>query len=389
MRATPPPVRRTRRRRSILLLSLLCTPAAHAVEFEAGDWTIDVGGFINAYYTYTDCGDEAVGGLALASRALGCGGQDARSTIGNGLLPNALVTKFSTQQSGYDIGGTIAIMAHTATSSAIAPNSGVDVRQAFFTVGNAGIGTFKLGRDYGVFGSNAILTDMTLLGVGAPIQATQRGRVTLGHIGAGYSYLGHYGQMAWTSPSFGGGNFTVAVMSPVDNGASHDSGSAPQLQAQYAWSGEGFKLWVGGKHQEFEAIEGSGLDDFTMSGGEVGASFTAGRFSALANVQSGKGLGILSDGDQLDARSTNWLVQGTFAATDKLKLGANYGISRNRDETPATGGLESNANVTAGGYYQLTPSVTLVLEVGQTRSDAFDGTTVKMNGASFGGIIFF
>lgn len=389
MRATMPPVRRTRRRRSILLLPLLCIPAAHAVEFEAGDWTIDVGGFINAYYTYTDCGDEAVGGLALASRALGCGGQDARSTIGNGLLPNALATKFSTQQSGYDIGGTIAIMAHTATSSAIAPNSGVDVRQAFFTVGNADIGTFKLGRDYGVFGSNAILTDMTLLGVGAPIQATQRGRVTLGHIGAGYSYLGHYGQMAWTSPSFGGGNFTVAVMSPVDNGFSHDSGSAPQLQAQYAWSGEGFKLWIGGKHQKFEAIDGSGLDDFTMSGGEIGASFTAGRFSALANVQSGKGLGILSDGDQQGTKSTNWLVQGTFAATDKLKLGANYGISKNRDETAATGGLESNANLTAGGYYRLTPGVTLVLEVGQTRSDAFDGTTVEMNGASFGGIIFF
>ena len=389
MRATPPPVRRTRRRRSILLLPLLCIPAAHAVEFEAGDWTIDVGGFINAYYTYTDCGDEAVGGLALAGRALGCGGRDARSTIGNGLLPNALVTKFSTEQAGYDIGGTIAIMAHTATSSAIAPNSGVDVRQAFFTIGNADIGSFKLGRDYGVFGSNAILTDMTLLGVGMPIQATQRGRVSLGHIGAGYGYLGHYGQMAWTSPAFGGGNVTLAVMSPVDNGSTHDSGSAPQLQAQYAWSGEGVKLWVGGKHQKFEAIEGTGLDDFSMSGGEVGASFTAGRFSALANLQSGKGLGILSDGDQLDTRSTNWLLQGTFAATDKLELGANYGTSRNRDETPATGGLESNANLTAGGYYRLTPSVTLVLEVGRTRSEAFDGTTVEMNGASFGGIIFF
>ena len=106
-------------------------------------------------------------------------------------------------------------------------------------------------------------------------------------------------------------------------------------------------------------------------------------------MQSGKGLGILSDGDQQDTKSTNWLVQGTFAATDKFKLGANYGISKNRDETPATGGLESNANLTVGGYYQLTPAVTLVLEAGQTRSDAFDGTTVKMNGASFGGIIFF
>ena len=377
-----------RRRRLALLLPLLFAPAAQAVEFDAGDWKIDVGGFINAYYTYTDCGNEAVGGLALASQGLGCGGQDARSTIGNGLLPNALVTKFSTEQSGYAIGGTIAIMAHTATSSAIAPNSGVDVRQAFFTVGNDNIGTFKLGRDYGVFGSNAILTDMTLLGVGMPIQATQRGRVSLGHIGAGYSYLGHYGQIAWTSPSLAGGNVTVAVVSPVDNGGTHDSGSAPQLQAQYAWSGDGVKVWVGGKTQKFESTV-VGLDDFTMSGAEIGASFTAGKFTALANVQAGKGLGILSDGDQLDTKSTNWLVQGTFAATGKLTLGANYGISKNRDETLATGGLESNSNVTAGAYYKLTSAVTLVAELGQTRSDAFDGTTVKMNGASLGGIIFF
>ena len=57
--------------------------------------------------------------------------------------PNALVTKFSGNQAGYDIGGNISIMAHTATSSAIAPNSGVDVRQAFFTIGNQNIGTFN------------------------------------------------------------------------------------------------------------------------------------------------------------------------------------------------------------------------------------------------------
>ena len=178
-------------------------------------------------------------------------------------------------------------------------------------------------------------------------------------------------------------------MSPVDNGSSHDSGASPQFQAQVAWSSDNFKVWLGGKTQKFEAIDTTLDDDFTMSGGEIGASFTAGRFSGLANIQSGKGLGILSDGDQNDTKSTNWLVQGTFAATDKLKLGVNYGISKNRDDTPVTGGLESNANATAGGYYQITPSVTLALEVSRTQSEAFDGTRVDMNGASFGGIIFF
>jgi predicted porin len=371
--------------------ALCAAPAAQAVEIEAGDWTIDVGGFINAYYTATDCGNEMVGGLALAGRALGCGGEDKRTTIGNGLLPNALVTKFRTSQGGYDIGGTIAIMAHTATSSSIDANSGVDVRQAFFTIGDDRIGTFKLGRDYGIFGANAILTDMTLLGVGMPIQATQRGRVTLGHIGSGYSWLGNYGQMTWTSAPAGGFVFSGGLMSPVDNGADYVSKSEPQLQAQLAWSNEGFKVWAGAKTQRFHPAEDAdpALEPFTMTGAEIGASFTAGRFAALANVQSGKGLGILSDGDQEDTKSTNWLAQGTFAATDKLKLGLNYGVSRNRDEEPATGGLKQNSNATAGAYYALTSSVTFAFELSQTRSKGFDGETVKMNGASFGGIVFF
>jgi hypothetical protein len=45
---------------------------------------------------------------------------------------------------------------------------------------------------------------MTLIGAGAPVQATQRGRVTLGHIGAGYSYVGYYGQIAYSAPKSAG-----------------------------------------------------------------------------------------------------------------------------------------------------------------------------------------
>lgn len=367
---------------------LLAASSATAVEFQAGDWTLDIGGFINAYYTYVDCGNTAVPGLALADRGLGCGGQDDRSTVGNGLLPNALVTKARSTQGDYDVSATIAIMAHTATSSAIAPNSGVDVRQAFFTVGNADIGTLKLGRDYGLFGAHAILNDMTLLGVGMPIQATQRGRVTLGHIGAGYSYLGHYGQFVWTSPAASGFTFDVGVMSPVDNGGAYVSDSAPQFQARVTYTNEAVKLWAGGKSQRFQNAL---IDDdhFTMRGLEVGGSLTMGRFSALFNVQRGSGLGILSDGDQEDTDSTNWLVQGNFAATEKLKLGLNHGRSRNREQTAATAGLEANSNTTLGAYYALTPGITLVAELSRTTSEAFSGAEVDMDGASIGGILFF
>ena len=377
---------------AVLLLGLSACPlAASATEFSGNNWSVDLSGFVNAYYTTVSCSGEPVGGTALAGRTLGCGGQQNRTTIGNGLLPDALVTKFSTQQQGIDISAQIAIMANIATGDALSSNSGVDVRQAFMTLGTPDFGTVKLGRDYGIFGSNAILSDMTLLGVGAPIQATQRGRVSLGHIGAGYTYLGSYGQMVYTTPGTSGLSFTGGVFSPVDNTGDYDSRSAPQVQLQLAYTGDGFKGWVGAKSQRFYADPDSGAspDSFTMTAAEIGASYTIGQFGVLANVQSGRGIGMLTDGDQGDAKGLNYLVQGTFQATDKLKLGLSGGVSRNRDDLLSDADLKSNTNVTAGAYYALTKSVTLSFELSQTRSTDYAGNTARMNGVALGGFLFF
>lgn len=373
----------------------ICATDANAVSIQGGDWELDVGGIVNAYYTATSCSGDAVGGLALAGKALGCSGENHKTSIGNGLLPSGLITKFKTTQNGIDIGGTIGIMVHAATSSGVATNTNVDVRQAFFTVGQADWGTLKIGRDYGTFGANAILTDMTLLGAGAPTQATQRGRVTLGHIGAGYTYLDNYGQITYSSPTFGGGfGFTGGVFSPVDAG-NYVSKAYPQLQAQLSYTGEGLKAWVGVKSQKFYGATGSTSegDNFNEVSGEVGVSFNSGPFGLLANVQSGKGIGILSDGDQGDVKGLNYLVQGTYKLTDQLKFGLNYGLSKNKDDSAFNdvynSSFKSNSNVTGGLYYALTKSVTLVGELGVTRSEDYLGNEAKQYGGSVGGIVFF
>jgi predicted porin len=382
--------------------------SAGAVGLQGDNWSVDVGGIVNAYYTATACTGDIVGGAALASKALGCAGEDHKTTIGNGLLPSGLITKFKTQQNGYDVGGTIGIMVHTATSSGVNTNTNVDVRQAFFTIGTPEMGTVKLGRDYGVFGANAILNDMTLLGAGAPTQATQRGRVTLGHIGAGYTYLDNYGQFSYVSPTFGGGfTFTGGVMSPVDAGV-YASKNYPQIQAQLQYTNETVKIWAGAKTQRFFAnafvpvVDPNNPnqqfvitpeDDFNEFAGEIGASFTAGGFGFLANVQAGSGIGILSDGDQGDVDGVNYLVQATYKVTDKTKFGINYGKSKNDDDKVYNdvynASFKSNENVTLGVYYALTSSITLAAEVGETRSKDYIGDEAKQYGGSFGGIIFF
>lgn len=372
----------------------LSSQATQAADFKAGDWNISLGGIVNAYYTQVSCSGDAVGGLALAGKALGCGGEDNRTTIGNGLLPNGLVTSATTRQGDYDIKALIGMYNATATDSAISANNGIDVRQAYFSFGNAEMGTIKLGRDNGIFGAGAIFGDMTLIGAGAPVQATQRGRVTLGHIGAGYSYVGYYGQIAYSAPKSSSGiGFDAALVSPVADtpviaAPVYDSKSAPQVQAQLTYAMAGFKAWLGGKSQKFKSRTAAARD-FTMRGVEVGASYQAGAVGLLANFQGGKGLGILSDADQGDTRSKAYFVQGTYKPTEKLKLGLGYGLSRNDDNTIGTGGLKSNANLTLGAYYSLTTAITLVGEVGQTRSKGFSGAEAKLNGGSVGGIIFF
>jgi predicted porin len=310
-----------------------CARPALAVDIKAGDWTVGLGGIVNAYYTGVSCHGDDVGGLALAGRALGCGGEDRRTTIGNGLLPNGLLASAASTQGGFDVMARIGIYAATATDSAISQNSTVDVRQAYFSFGRADLGTFKLGRDYGIFGANAILGDMTLAGAGAPVQATQRGRVTLGHIGAGYSYLGTYGQMVYSTPKSASGiGVDVGVMNPVADtpviaGPRYTSKSSPQVQAQLRYEQGGFKAWLGAKGQRFEALA-PGAADLNMHGLEAGASYQMGAAGLLVNAQHGKGLGILSDADQGDTRSTNYLAQGTFKATDALKLGLSWGAAR-------------------------------------------------------------
>lgn len=382
--------------KKICILAALsaCIQPALAVDIKTGDWTVSLGGIVNAYATVVDCNGGQVGGLALGGQALGCGSEDTRTTIGNGLLPNALIGSASSSQGGFDVKALVGIYAATATDSAISQNSNVDVRQAFFTFGRSDLGSFKLGRDYGIFGHNAILGDMTLVGAGAPVQATQRGRVTLGHIGAGYAYLGTYGQIAYTTPSTPGGvSADLAIMSPVADtpvvaGAAYSSDSTPQFQARLSLVQGGFKGWVSSKAQRFNGVAAT-TEDLNMHGVEVGASYAAGPAGVIVNVQSGKALGVLSDADQGDVRTTHYLVQGTYKTSDALKLGLSYGQSRNKDATPGTAGLRSNENLTVGAYYALNSVITLVAEAGQTRSKAFAGQRARMNGVSLGGIIFF
>jgi hypothetical protein len=124
------------------------------------------------------------------------------------------------------------------------------------------MGFIKVGKDLGIFGSTAILNDMTLLGVGSQgIVGHGGGNTTLGRIGTGYMYADWQGQIAYTTPNMNGLQLLLGIMQPwnaihqLNNVAGADvsatsSGSTDQFgyqgQGSYSWTGDfAGKVWVG------------------------------------------------------------------------------------------------------------------------------------------------
>ena len=182
--------------------------AANAgITIPAGDWTLDVGGVVNAYYTSTrSTGDAVTGGLTGNAT-----GARTESNITTGLLPNYLAVSGKSRQNDLDIAFTISINPGASTTEAGNQGSNQENRQAFMTIGDASWGSVKLGKDLGIFASDAILNDMTLLGVGSGAGLLAGNTTTLGRIGTGFIYADWKSQVAYTSPNWNGFQFTAGV----------------------------------------------------------------------------------------------------------------------------------------------------------------------------------
>jgi len=215
-------------------LAAVCAPAAHAVDVTAGDWKLSFDGNVNAHYIYSSC--AAADTAKAVAGGLSCigsfDGQKTSSSVSNGLLPAALSISAATTQAGYDIGVTFGLYPGISTNDGGSPNigntsptrntalgtTGLDVRQVFLTFGNAQMGTVMAGRNIGLFGADAILNDMTLLGVGggngnyaAPVNTS------LGSIGLGYIYTDWLAQINYTTPDINGVKVTLGIFDPVES----------------------------------------------------------------------------------------------------------------------------------------------------------------------------
>ena len=380
-------------------LVAFASTANAGITIPAGDWTVDLGGNVNAFYTHTS------GGGAMA-----------RNTVQTGLLPSAIGIGAKTRQNDLDVAVqfTFFVGADSGTGNGAASSPGnhsggsnqINIRQAYASFGDASWGTIKFGRDLGIFGSDAILSDMTLLGVGNAAGAG--GSSTLGRIGSGYMYADWIGQIAYTSPNWNGFQVSGAVTEGWANGTSElnadvsNSNNGFQGKATYDFAANDVtgRVWVSGIFQKHEAVAGlaTGLGtQYDSKGFDIGAKASYQGASVVAYYYDGEGLSgahsavnglLFRQGTK--TQDSGGYVQGTFTIPGVgTKLGASWGESFSTAANETT--EFKNESWIVGAYHPLTKSVNLVAEYTDQKLENQDGAAanVKNKTVSLGAILFF
>ena len=294
----------------------------------------------------------------------------------------------------------------TNTAGGVASHATQENRQAFVTFGDASWGSVKLGKDLGIYASDAILNDMTLLGVGSGAGALVGNTTTLGRIGTGYIYADWKPQIAYTSPNFNGFSFTAGVTQAWNADTSTGrGGSSPAFEgkASYAFAGDvSGKVWASGITQKVEGIATTAVGDATATSHawDLGANVNMAGFGLTGYYGEGKGLGTVGQFagafDSLGAKrdSKDWYTQATYTLPGVgTKLGVAYGESKLEGNTVDTYNDLTNDMWTFGAYHPLTKHLNLVAEYSDvtTKADSKSGTDTSTTGktVSLGAILFF
>jgi predicted porin len=412
-------------------LAAVCAPAAHAVDVTAGDWKLSFDGNVNAHYIYSSCAaadtaNSVAGGLSCIGSF---DGQKTSSSVSTGLLPAALSISAATTQAGYDIGVTFGLYPGISTNDGGSPNlgntsltrntalgtTGLDVRQVFLTFGNADMGTVMAGRNIGLFQADAILNDMTLLGVGggngnyaAPTNTS------LGSIGLGYIYTDWLAQINYTTPDISGFKVTLGIFDPLESltdGNGPTPKSTPGVHGKIAYK-MGTELYLSASFLwQKQVIDESAVTgiygqriEYNGRGFDLGGKYDFAGFQVAGWYYYGKGLGatgLFVNGAVEDPTSTAWgnertsngfLAQVTYKIPEtNFKVGVNYGQSK-LDQADGEANpflLSRNDKGTVGFYHQLTPNLLLLAEVSRIRSFNQQGQQNQSTNGNIGAFVSF
>ena len=397
------------------VLALSATANAGII-IPAGDWTLDVNGNVNAYATSV----RTTGGSSIVGHGFGMYGVDTNGErrnqgIGTGLLPSWLGFTGKTRQNDLDVEFTISLQpgvsANDTSGDGAFGGTGSKMlnRQTYLSFGDKSWGSIKLGKDLGVFASDAILNDMTLLGVGSAGGTSGNStNTTNGGIGTGYIYAAWKGQVAYTTPNMNGFQATIAITNPnqwASDGANELTGLTMKQdrfgfegKASYSFAANDVtgKVWVSGA--SYDVTVPSNIS-YTANVADIGANINAAGFGLTGYYYSGEGVGTTLLGyhgaDGAKKRdSDGGYVQATYILPTKTKVGLAYGVSnldKAASDSLATTLVDSSRRYTVGAYHPLTKHLNLVAEYNDIRSEAHLATIQdqKARSMSLGAILFF
>ncbi|CAM8443570.1 OmpC Outer membrane protein (porin) [Candidatus Methylopumilus universalis] len=391
----------------------LSASANAGIIIPAGEWTMDINGNVNAFANVTkgkgtNTTAAAVGGLAGAAQVH----EDQAQGINTGLLPAWLGFTGTTRQNDLDVSFTISMQPNVSDNFSHGDAKTPLNRQAFLTFGDKSWGSVKLGKDIGIFASDAILNDMTLLGVGAGA-ATSGAATTLGGIGTGYIYAAWKGQVAYTTPNFNGFQATVGITNPNQGfGEIHGTDSTTSTamtktqlyqdrfglegKASYAFSGDvaSGKVWVSGA--SYDVTYNAAGASYTATVADIGLNVNAGNLGLTGYWYTGEGVGttvmgnLSADANGNKRDSDGGYIQATYVLPTKTKLGLAYGTSNlDRAITTDTAVINKNERITIGLYHPLTKHLNLVAEYNDIESRVHTGAKGESSTGSLGAILFF
>jgi len=370
----------------------------------AGEWTLDVSGNVNSYAIWVKgSGTATVNGGLSATKA------STQASQSTGLLPNFLSFAGSSRQNDLDVTWLISINPGGYSPNGLSGGSGNENRQAFMTFGDKSWGSVKVGKDLGIYASDAILSDMTLLGVGAQggTGGSAKTTTTLGRIGVGYQYADWKQQIAYTTPNFNGLQATVGITqawnttstSTASWASSGNGGASPAYEgkASYSFAANDVtgKIWVSGVTQK---IDGAASGESNAYSGDIGANIKVAGFDVTGYYYGGEGTGItglFGDGyskDHFKRSVDGGYVQVKYALPTKTVAGISWGqsnVDRAGTDLVGDGLVKTNEMWTAGLYHPLTKSVNLVAEYSNLQSSNQANQQNTTNIGSLGAILFF
>jgi predicted porin len=331
-----------------LLVALSAIPSAQAAFVVGGEngWQLSTDGIVDIFAHYRTTSPTPAGHtLALL------GNNDQNFGVTVGLLPSvvALNVKAPTVN-GVDSTVRIGIypsVQNQSQSSRLDTNPNIDFREIYYTAKGT-YGELLAGRALNLYQGKNILTDMTLLTAGV-VPGTV-GSTTLGHIGYGYLYTNFGPQIRYTTPSLNGVKVALSVNEPYKVSADTAKTPTPRIETEISYAtvlggGQTFQTWASGLYQSATrsstAAARPGADNQSI-GGAAGVEFGFSGVDLLASGYLGEGLGMISaqDGDlgatgltstdNVGKERTHWgfLAQATYMLTPTIKLGANYGQTR-------------------------------------------------------------